>query len=106
MSSIHHIYSTLLLNYSVKISFGLLAKTKPTKLQFTGQLILKIKYFHVDLFFTFSLVGWNLSISRLDKSINFGRPFDSTDLLRLTCRFYRLNLPPPLVTSKSTDFDL
>ena len=69
----------------------LLAKTESTKLEFTAQLILKIKYFHANLFFLFSLVGWNLFISRLDKSINFGRPFESTDLLRLV---------------GSTDFDL
>ena len=31
----------------------MLAKTKPTKLEFTAQLILKIKYFHADLFLLF-----------------------------------------------------
>ena len=89
-----------------KFSNFLLAKTKSTKLEFTTQLILKINYFHTDLFFTFSLVGWNLSISQLDKSINFGRPFDSIDLLRPACSYWLQLLPQPLATSKWSDFNL
>ena len=86
--------------YQIILCCQMLAKTKPTKLEFRAQSILNFN-FHFSRWPLFLFTcPWNLPISQLDKFINFSRSYTRLNLLRLTCRFYR-----PVFTSTTCHFD-